>query len=588
MSSPQRCVAAIIPPVPFDPDKTIAPLDRLDAAVADVAAKLSQGARASADRWRAESAAVRYHLKPPPGSHAVTVVVGGTGTGKSTLVNRLTGQTVTAASYRRTFTTGAVAVVVADRKLPDGWMGVEHLPADPAAPPPRGQAGAVVTVESPSANSIAPLVDTPDLDGDQPANHQQADRAFRWADRLVFVVTPEKYQMTEPVPYFRLARRYGVPTAFVMNKCEDPAVIADFRQQMKDRDWPDAQVFAIPRDDAAYDPPADLNLDSLRTKLSADWKTGRGSAGSSLRITDSVARLTDQVIAPLRESRKAIDRLTAALRAMETPPAGVDVNPITEGLQRRLQQRSVLYLVGPQRVLDRVRQVPTLLARMPRATWDWVMRGSIPGDLVDPQTPTNPADPPDFPAILSDQFTVVRSRIDDVLRADPVASKWITADTATYTTALLPPESAAAIALDEIAQLKQWLEARWNATPRDTKMLNALLKRLPGGTKLTKWSEAAPYLLTIVMVAHHFMFPHIDLLVLGGYGIATWISEKIGNEVSAKTRTTNRKISRRFEQLAHEQIDRVCKWLDRQAVPSTDLDRLEELTAKVADAADSG
>jgi hypothetical protein len=90
------------------------------------------------------------------------------------------------------------------------------------------------------------------------------------------------------------------------------------------------------------------------------------------------------------------------------------------------------------------------------------------------------------------------------------------------------------------------------------------------------------------MVAHHFMFPHIDLLVLGGYGIATWISEKIGNEVSAKTRTTNRKISRRFEQLAHEQIDRVCKWLDRQAVPSTDLDRLEELTAKVADAADSG
>jgi hypothetical protein len=44
---------------------------------------------------------------------------------------------------------------------------------------------------------FATLVTRPDLDGDQPAHHAQADRAFRWAEAIVFLVTPEKYQMTE-------------------------------------------------------------------------------------------------------------------------------------------------------------------------------------------------------------------------------------------------------------------------------------------------------------------------------------------------------------------------------------------------------
>src|SRR5581483_12244174 len=86
-------------------------------------------------------------------------------------------------------------------------------------------------------------------------------------------------------------------------------------------------------------------------------------------------RLRDQVVSPLRQQRGEADRLIAALRAMETPGVSVDVNPVTEQLQRRLQQRSVLYLMGPGRVLDRVRQVPGLLDRLPRTAWDFVFRG---------------------------------------------------------------------------------------------------------------------------------------------------------------------------------------------------------------------
>ena len=51
------------------------------------------------------------------------------------------------------------------------------------------------------------LVDTTDVDGDEQSHHAQAERVFRWSQMILFVVTPEKYQMTELIPYYRLARR---------------------------------------------------------------------------------------------------------------------------------------------------------------------------------------------------------------------------------------------------------------------------------------------------------------------------------------------------------------------------------------------
>jgi hypothetical protein len=421
-------------------------------------------------------------------------------------------------------------------------------------------------------------VDTPDLDGDQPAHHAQADRAFRWGQRLVFVVTPEKYQMTELLPYYRLAKRYEIPALFVMNKCEETEVVEDFRRQLTERDWPDAGVFIIARDDAGYNPPVAWNLSALRESLlrfepSEAERTHRGRRN---RASDVTARLVDQIIAPFRALRSAADSVSANLRAMETPPAGVDVNPITQQLQRRLQQRSVLYLIGPQRVLDRVRQMPMLAARLPRAAWDWVMRGHAPNDLIDPKTATEDREPPDFPAILADQFTVLRSRIDDCIRSNPTTAEWIAEDPG-YQQAMLPPTTAGKIAEEEIENLRQWLQTRWNTTPRDTRVLQSLLKYLPGGRKLTKWSETAPYLLTLALIMHGAFFGHLDLMVLGGYSVATWLTERISNEVTSRTRATNRKIAERFEQLAHQQIKKVCEWLDRQAPSPRELANLDRL-----------
>ena len=577
------------PPMELRPEKLDARVARLDALLVAAAPSLSTGARAAVERWRADAAALRFHLKRrdenrPP----VVVVLGGTGTGKSTLVNRLLGSNLSASSFRRTFTAGPVAITRAPDALPERWLGVEHTPAAADQLPARGQPGSLVVVASGGdVTSKLTLVDTPDLDGDQPAHHAQADRAFRWAEAVLFLVTPEKYQMTELLPYYRLARRYGVPALYVMNKCEEQAVLDDYRGLLVREAGlgaSEAGVFAVARDDAGYEPPADQNLAALRDALPAlATRRPENSTGLSARARDLMGRFTDQVLAPMREDRREADRLIQSLRAMEAPAVGVDVNPLTQQLQRRLQQRSILYLMGPQRVLDRVRQAPGLLARLPRVAWDYVTKGEVSAASLNSGGDGREREVPDFRALLADQFAVLQSRIDDALRSTPAGERWLSDDAAHYAAAKFPPDAAATIADEELADLKAWLEQRWNATPRDTKALQALLKYLPGGSKLAQWTEAAPYLLTVVLVTHGAVFGHIDLIVLGGYGLATWLTERLSNEVTARTRATNARIAERFAAVAHEQIERVCAWLDRQAPSTKTLAQFERAAEEASD-----
>ncbi len=591
-------------------------LEKLDPLLARIVGLLAAAlagaggsARAAADRWRADAAALRFHLRRRPGHDGppLVTVTGGTGTGKSTLVNRLLAANVSAASFRRTFTSGVVAIARRAKDVPDGWLGLSRVTLAAADLPARGQVDALLVAEA-STDLPVTVVDTPDLDGDQPAHHAQADRAFRWADAVLFLVTPEKYQMTELLPYYRLARRYGVPALYVMNKCEEAAVLDDYRRQLAtltariggdDRASAPAapppgngSVFAIPRDGSAYQPPPEASLDALRGVLGT---IARGDApearqeGLRLRAADLLGRFNDQVVAPLRQERVEADRIVASLRAMEAPTPGVDVNPITQQLRRRMQERSVLYLMGPQRILDRVRQAPGLLMRLPRFAWDYVAKGEISPNSLDPGTGGDGAtrEVPDFPSVLRDQFAVLQSRIDDALRSNPAGEKWLADPDAAagYAAARMDPAAAGRIAEEELAELKDWLEKRWNATPRDTKAIETLLKYLPGGKQLARWSEAAPYLLTVVLVTHSAFFGHVDLLVLGGYGLATWLTEKISNEVAGRTRATNAKIGERYARLAHQQIAAVREWLDRRAPSPAKLEALEAAVNEAAQAA---
>jgi hypothetical protein len=557
------------------------------------------------DRFTADADAARFHLRRPSDAPLMLAVLGGTGTGKSTVVNRLldapAAAPLTAASFRRTYTAGPVAIAHEKSRPPERWLGVEHVVAPADQIPSRGAADVLTIIAT--ANDLVrdvALVDTPDLDGDQPAHHAQADRVFRWADAVLFLVTPEKYQMTELLPYYRLARRYALPALFVMNKAEERAVVEDYAKQLEagsgsrvpgsaapeTRDpEPGTRLFAIARDDAAYEPPPAMRIEALRemiTKLELPASEERTGAAAA-RVADLLDRFRDQAFQPLRAQRKSVDALAASLRAMNAPVADVDVNPLMVQLRRRLQQRSVLYLIGPGRMLDRVRQVPGLLARLPRTTWDWLRTGELSRNGEGNGPPELEQRGLDFRQALVDQFRVVQARIDDVLRSDANVGKWLDDAQHSFEQAKIDPDQAGAIADEELAELRGWLEKKWNATPRDTALLTKLIKHLPGGEKLTQWSEAAPYLLAAVVATHHAFFGHVDLLILGGYSLATWLTERMSNEVASRARETNRAISRRFAELAQTQINRAIAWLDQRAPSVKSLEELQRLADRVSE-----
>ncbi len=541
-------------------------------------------------RWRADCLAGLFHLRDKEPHRPLVAVLGGTGTGKSTLVNRLLEATVSATSLRRTFTAGAIAVARSAADVPQGWLGLPcEIKHDGAQ---RGETGLLVIVEldRPLTGAIS-LIDTPDLDGDQPAHQAEADRVFRWAHAVLFLVTPEKYQMTELLPYYRLAHRYSLPTVFVMNKCEGEEILEDFRRQLEQREWPDARVFAIPRDDAAYEPPDDCSLERLRKALAelprfiAAQETVVRRNAIGVRLKDLLGRLDDQILEPMRRQRAEVDRLTATLRAMTSPEPGLDVSPVTRQLHRRLQEQSVLYLMGPRRVLDRVRQVPGMLIRLPRSAWDVLARGRRLHFAEPAPTGETQSAVPDFPKLLADQFVVLQSRAEDLLLSSPMAARWMK-DSESYRQARMPAAEAGKIASEELAELKAWLEQRWHATPRDTAVLMKLLRLLPGSKKLTKWSEAAPYLLAAVVAAHHAFFGPVDLIVLGSFSLAMWLGEKLSNEVTGRTRQANRRIGDRFAELSAEQISRLCDWLENQAPSNHEIRKLSYLAESVADLID--
>src|SRR4029434_10881376 len=62
------------------------------------------------ERWRSDAKALQFHLRPRGNHSLLLCVLGGTGAGKSTVVNRLLNMNASATSFRRTFTSGAVAI----------------------------------------------------------------------------------------------------------------------------------------------------------------------------------------------------------------------------------------------------------------------------------------------------------------------------------------------------------------------------------------------------------------------------------------------------------------------------------------------
>ncbi len=115
-----------------------------------------------------------------PSSAYVLALAGGTGVGKSTLLNSIAGENVSAAGARRPTTSDAVAWVPSSRRRELAgllqWLGVSQV---------REHAG--------DAYADVAVIDLPDFDSIAPEHRDRVDALLPRVDAVAWIVDPEKY-----------------------------------------------------------------------------------------------------------------------------------------------------------------------------------------------------------------------------------------------------------------------------------------------------------------------------------------------------------------------------------------------------------
>lgn len=150
-----------------------------------------------------------------PGDLYVLALAGGTGVGKSSLLNALAGADLSVVGALRPTTTGAVALVprgMAESVVPLlDWLGGADLVFGDATR----------TGSTPGIGAPVAVLDLPDLDSIEPTHAARVDTALPRVDAVVWVSDPEKY--ADAVLHDRYLRRWA-PTldrqAFVLNKTD--------------------------------------------------------------------------------------------------------------------------------------------------------------------------------------------------------------------------------------------------------------------------------------------------------------------------------------------------------------------------------
>lgn len=271
----------------------------------------------------------------------VVAVAGGTGVGKSALVNRLVGTEVVVEGVRRPTTDHAVAVAPAidattSRLLE--WLGIDDRRVVPAALPD----GLV-------------LVDLPDHDSVAEAHRAISERLTARVDVLLVVVDPVKYARADlhEGPLARL-RAHAEVLTIVLNR----------------QDELEPGEVAVVRDD-------------LRARLAADGLPQVHVVTTSARTGHGVSALADHLAVVAGDRRAAVRRLEAdaaqtagdvLARTPVLPTASIEVAPLVDAaLEATDGYRALVAAEVEHRAVGR-RATRSPLARLVRAPLHFTAR----------------------------------------------------------------------------------------------------------------------------------------------------------------------------------------------------------------------
>lgn len=237
---------------------------------------------------------------------AVVVVGGPTGSGKSTLVNTISKETVSPAGVVRPTTRKPVLVVnPADEELMAQHPVAERSRLVVADGLPRGLA----------------LVDAPDLDSVHEENRTLAVELVEVADIWLFVTTANRYGDALPWEILETVRRRGVTVGVVLDRVGVEAmdtVRRDLLQRLDSAGLSSVPLFVVP--DAG--PLTEALEEKYVTEVSS-WLTLIASRAGSREV---VARTIRGVWTPLRqEVRELLEAVVAQVETAADLTAAADV-----------------------------------------------------------------------------------------------------------------------------------------------------------------------------------------------------------------------------------------------------------------------
>jgi energy-coupling factor transporter ATP-binding protein EcfA2 len=252
-----------------------------------------------------------------PAAPLLVVVAGGTGAGKSTMVNSLAGTRVAATSVVRP-TTRAPVLVCHPEDL--SWFEDERLLGDLPRVTGRDDAAGVgrrlVLHTSAGLPPGLALLDTPDVDSVETANHRLAEEVLDVADVWIWATTARTYADEVGMTYLRRARLRQVLTAVVVTQvraADRDEVLADVDRLLgAEQTVPDVRLH-VPFVQIVDERVDDDSIASLRR-----WLTGLAPPGERTAIRRRALRGMSSAVpielAPLLQAVEAEEATAARLR----------------------------------------------------------------------------------------------------------------------------------------------------------------------------------------------------------------------------------------------------------------------------------
>jgi energy-coupling factor transporter ATP-binding protein EcfA2 len=294
-------------------------------------------------------AVLAWKRAAPPSFPLIAILLGGTGTGKSTLFNSLCGAPISRVGVIRPLTMIPTAFTHRDfaerlGECPMMGGGIKGNQAE------RFGRLAEMRVHDRAEFKRLILVDTPDFDSVEETNRATADDFLILADIVIYVTSQEKYADEKGLDFLGKALRWGKKSLVVMNKVSSEDALSDFEALVETRGVSD--VIRVGRVEGCPEFLPDL------WKRPEFAELGRAAVGD----VAAAGAVRERELARLEErTAQSVEELSAVVNGARQRIAGVQeaVRVATEAVASEMERRlnEVLSDEAQARVKERLREI---------------------------------------------------------------------------------------------------------------------------------------------------------------------------------------------------------------------------------------